>query len=221
MTDTLFETSEEWLTAAGDTLRPAIAQALGIQIPVPRYTVGFPAQGRKSNTLGETYPMSASRDGVNEIIIRITLTDPVEILGVLAHELIHVAMDCRYGHGKRFTAHFNRFGFIGSPVGHTMSPDLRIKMAGLASALGEYPRREGLNEAAVNSKQTTRMLKATCQTCGMVYRTTQKWIDLAAHINCGDRSCAGPVIIGSTFIVLLGKFINVFDSFLFGGLHNG
>jgi len=219
MAETLFETSEEWLTAAGDTLRPAIASALGIQIPVPRYTVGFPAQGRKSNTLGETYPMAASRDGVNEIIIRITLTDPVEILGVLAHELIHVAMDCRYGHGKRFTKHFNKFGFMGSPLGHTMSPELRIQMAGLASSLGEYPRRDGLSETAANSKQTTRMIKATCQTCGMVYRTTQKWIDYAAHLNCGDRSCVGPVILGSTLMGILGKFWYMIDSA--GGLHNG
>ena len=196
MPDILFETSEEWLLAAVDMqLRDVVQRITGMVIPSVRVGVGFPSAGASSSTLGETYSRSVAADNVNEILIRVTMSDPVEVLGVLLHELIHVGFDAKYGHGKRFQKEFTKLGFIGDPRSHTMSPELRNSLTKLSDALGAYPRKEGLEEFIKKHKQTTRLHKVICQTCSLNFRLTQKWIDKATQLDCPDRACVGGILI--------------------------
>jgi len=192
----LFATSEEWLQAAVDTsLRSVVQTITGMVIPDVRIGVGFPSTGKSGSTLAETWPRKAANDNVNEITVRVTMSDPVEVLGVLLHELIHVGFDGKYGHGKRFQKEFARLGFMGDPKGHMMSPELRNNLKTLADSLGVYPRKEGLQEFIAKHKQTTRLHKVICQTCSLNFRLTQKWIDKAVQLDCPDRACVGGIMV--------------------------
>ena len=190
----LFETREEWLSAAADTLRGAFRSRAGIVVPAVRVGVGFPSTGLRSNVAGQTWKRAASRDNVNEITIRVTLDNPVEVLAVLGHELIHASFDCVGGHGKRFTAAASACGYVGDPKTASLSEPLRENMAALAEALGAYPGDSGLAVAAQAKKQGTRMLKCVCSACGFTFRTTAKWIEGRALI-CPDENCQMAVSV--------------------------
>lgn len=187
-----FQTREEWLEAAVENLRPVLRARAGLEVPTVRVGVGFPSGGLRSNVGGQTWKREASEDGINEITIRVTVCDPVEVLAVLGHELIHAAMDCVGGHGKRFNTAFLAVGYTGSPKGCTPGNVLRTELASLSEALGNYPGDGGLAVAAEKKKQGTRMLRCECAECGFVFRTTQKWVAAAVlGLSCPDANCGG------------------------------
>jgi hypothetical protein len=190
----LHDTREAWLRAAADQLRPYFQS---LEYPLPekiRFAIAFPSTGRRGNRIGECWPSSASEDGFFEIIIRADLADPVEVLGVLVHELTHAALPKNAMHGKEFRAAATKIGLTGKMV-HAMPGELLQKhLADLAAKLGPLPHARldiklGLtgrsddaddedNPADVLKKQRARLLKAQCkdQECGYTVRVTSKWV---------------------------------------------
>ena len=137
---------EEWLTAALAEIKP-LFQAVNLKLPVAiRVTCGFPLTFKRTGNLGEAYPAASSGDGTVEVLIAPTIDSPAEVFGVLFNTLAH---------------------FIGVPG---MSAG---DCADLIYGLGPYP------HAAIHIQgrkpQTARMLKASCPTCGMIIRLTNKW----------------------------------------------
>lgn len=189
-------TREEWLDAAVDAMRPAWERRTGLSIPKVRVGVGFPSGGLRSAVGGQTWTRASSPDGINEITIRVTLSDPVEVLAILGHELVHAAMDCKGGHGKRFASAMSMIGYVGSPKASEAGNVLKQELTALAEALGEYPGDAGLAVEAEKRKQGTRMIRISCNSCGFVFRTTQKWVDKAAgSLSCPDYECGGDVTV--------------------------
>src|SRR5271155_2775403 len=93
------DTRESWLRAATRGLTPHFASC-GFTIPENiRHAIAFPSTGRKGARVGECWHSSTSDDGNFEIIIRADIADPVEVLGVLVHELVHVVLPVDAGHG--------------------------------------------------------------------------------------------------------------------------
>lgn len=174
----IFETREEWLQAAADALRTPMFSRTDLSVPDVRIGVGWPSGGMRTRTGGQTWARAASADGINEITVRVDIHDAVEVLCILGHELIHAALDCKGGHGKMFQRAFTRMGYVGTPKSHEPGADLRAEYATLAASLGDYPSADGLAVAARKKKQTTRMIRCMCTTCGVTFRLTQKWIDL-------------------------------------------
>jgi len=66
-------------------------------------------------------------------------------------------------------------------------------VAPIIVALGAYP--HAALDTTQKVKQSTRMLKCTCPSCGYTVRTTAKWIALGVPV-CPNRVC-----INKTFIV--------------------
>lgn len=196
-----FDTREEWLQTAALTLRNPVREVTGLEIPERvRIGVGFPRRGIRSNTLGECWSASASRDGIHEITIRITEHEPAQVLAVLLHELLHAALDNKHGHAGAFAKAHKAVGFEGSARESIMSHGLRLKLESLAEALGEYPGARGLtalDEGSGPKKQATRMIKCECETCGFTFRTTAKWIATAGgdDLECPHPSCIGTIRI--------------------------
>ena len=79
-------TREEWLNAGLTNLRPWFRDRAGVEIPSDtRVSVGFPGGGSARKRIGECWARRMSKDNVNEIFINPTLSDPVQMLDVLAH----------------------------------------------------------------------------------------------------------------------------------------
>jgi len=192
---------EAWLRAAINELRPYFAK-LGLLLPETiRCAVAFTSQGKKGKVAGECWHACASDDGHHEIIIRADFADPAEVLGILAHELVHAALPPEAKHGKVFREAALKIGLEGPMRNAMPGPVLKERLNELAAALGPFPHarlnfdRVTLSGGAVADrpkKQGTRMLKAACadHSCGYTVRVAARWIT-----ECGPPHCPlhGPM----------------------------
>jgi hypothetical protein len=169
-------TREGWLLAAVELLRAYFAK-LGYTLPdMMRFTIGFTSGGKRGME-GECWHPPSSADKHYEIIIKISKDDPLEILGILTHELLHALLPPTVKHGKEFRDIALRVGLEGKMAHAMPAPPLQERLAAMASALGPFP--HAALEAGVASdrkkKQSARLLKAECGTCGYAIRVTAKW----------------------------------------------
>ena len=180
------DTRESWLRAASNELRPYF-QTCGLTIPENiRFAIAFPSTGRRGARIGECWHSSTSDDGNYEIIIRADIADPVEVLGVLVHELVHAVLPVDAGHGTLYKQAAVKVGLEGK-MRHAMpSQLLRPRLVEIAESLGALPhaklnidRGRDNRPADRPKKQRTRLLKAECDGdgCGYTVRITAKWVD--------------------------------------------
>jgi hypothetical protein len=180
------DTRESWLRAATRGLTPYFASC-GLTVPENiRFAIAFPSTGRNGARIGECWHSSTSDDGNYEIIIRADIADPVEVLGVLVHELIHAILPADAGHGKLYRDAAIKIGLEGK-MRHAMpSQLLRPRLVELAESLGALPhaklnidRGRDNRPADRPKKQRARLLKAECggDGCGYTVRITAKWVD--------------------------------------------
>src|SRR5271156_3819667 len=188
------DTRESWLRAATDELRPYF-QRCGYPLPDKiRFAIGFPSTGRKGNRVGECWHSSTSADDHFEIFIRADQSEPVECLGVLVHELVHVVVPVDAKHGKLYREAAIKIGLQGKMVHALPGILLQKRLEDLAATLGPLPHaRLNIDRGADNrgpadreKKQKARMLKAQCEVegCGFIVRVA------AAQVrNVGPPHC--------------------------------
>jgi hypothetical protein len=174
------DSREAWLRRATDGLRPVFAAAGQELPPTIRFAIAFLSSGRRpSRRVGECWPSAASADGHHEIFVRLDREEPVEILGILVHELVHAALPEGAGHGPLFRRAALAVGLTGPMRSTEVSAELRLRLERLAARLGPVPHRRldvGIRPADGPKKQGTRLLKAQCR-CGYTVRVTAKWVD--------------------------------------------
>lgn len=205
---TFHKTRESWLMEAVDHIGELFAQTKEegepVQVPPVRISTGFPA-GNVRKSIGQCWGTSAAEDGISHVFVSPVLKDPVQILGVIIHELCHAIDDCKSGHKGRFRKLATQMGLEGKMTATHPGDALVELLQPIVQTLGEYPHSALDLGMAPVKKQTTRMLKASCkailgdaatvgelsieaqevldervgETCGYNIRTTQKWLDLA------------------------------------------
>lgn len=180
------ESREAWLKSATDMLRPYFDEC-GFPIPDKmRFAIAFPSTGRHGKRVGELWHSSTSADESFELVIRADIAAPVDVLGVLAHELVHAVLPPDAGHGKLYRDAALKIGLEGK-MRHAMPGALlRDKLAAIADALGPLPHarlhlekgRDGKGPIDRPKKQKARLLKASCggDGCGYTVRVTAKWV---------------------------------------------
>ena len=190
-----YATREAWLMAGADAMRPWFTDH-GVSLPPVRMSVGFMGgrAGSKLKAIGQCWDSSASADGHCEIFIHPSLADPVRVLDVLLHELIHTAVGLRCGHKGAFKRIATALGLEGKMTATVAGEALRARLTAIVDALGPLPH-ASLNGDAHSGpkKQATRMIKATCD-CGYTVRLTRKWIDDVGAPHCplhGEMTCEG------------------------------
>jgi hypothetical protein len=183
---TKFSNRESWLTGATLALAQRFAKA-GYTVPDEvRVAIGFPSTGRMSSRIGECWSPEASADKHHEIFIRCDMSNPVAILAVLVHELVHAVVGNQHHHGPMFRKCAVKLGLQGKMTATVAGPELAADLIKLAKQLGPIPH-GAINWAnGPRKKQTTRMLKATCQ-CGYTVRLAQKWIDEVGAPHCPEH----------------------------------
>lgn len=185
------ETRESWLLAAVEALRPEF-DAIGAPLPENiQVSVSISSKGVRSKTIGECWSASAS-GGVNTIFIHPSLDTPSRVLGVLIHELVHAADDCKNGHGPAFRKVATAIGLTGKMTATTESEELTAWLNGLVDAvLGDYPHEAlrpygagkdgGPKDKPKKSSpktQTTRYKKVACANHPEYkVRMTRKWLE--------------------------------------------
>ena len=178
-------TREQWLSRAVDELRPLFKQA---KAPVPkkvRVGVGFP-KGRKF--IGECWATTCSADKTSEIFISPAVAKPDVVLEVLVHELCHAAAGYDAKHGKEFKAVAEAVGLEGKMKSTYAGEELVEKLHRIAKTLGKYP--HAVLTPGEKPKQSTRLIKVSCPSCGYVARVTRKWLDDPGPPVCPTDSVA-------------------------------
>jgi len=149
---------ESWLMEAVERLARSTFPAF--KRPAWRVTCGWPKGTRGGkHAIGQCWPSASSADGTHELFISPELDRPVEILHVLAHEMVHAIVGTEAGHKGEFVKLCKAIGLVKPWIATTAGPELAKTLAIYAAQLGPYPHAR-LND--VHKKQSTRMLKATC-----------------------------------------------------------
>lgn len=168
-------TREEWLNRAVEALE---SDYFDSSVPV-RVSVGWPsafALSKRKRRIGECWKPEATKDGIPHIFVSPILEEPVIVLAVLLHELIH-ARHPGAGHKGVFIDEAKRVGLEAPWTGTAPSDELIEKLKATAQALGDYPHTALVPTEKATKPQTTRMLKTECKSTGYLARMTKKWLD--------------------------------------------
>lgn len=184
-------TREEWLMDAVEFFRPWFEKH-DTKVPEKvRISVGY-AKRQSKNAIGVCYHSVVAEDKVNQIFISPEIKEPVKVLGVVLHELIHASDDGASGHKGEFRRLALAMGLEGKMTATVPGEDLALELDSLAVQLGEYPHgvltpSQGGPGGGAIGKQTTRMLKLSASCCGYVARTTKKWLQVGVpSCPCGN-----------------------------------
>ncbi|AWY07311.1 protease [Streptomyces phage Henoccus] len=170
-----FETREAWLMTAIENFRPMFLEAVGEELPEKiRVSTGWTKRARKGS-IGWTWISGAAEDKINNVFISPEISDSVEVLSVLLHELIHVWDDCEHGHTGAFKQAWAALGFTGKATCSTPGEELKDSLEAMTILMGDYPHAKMLTGAdggkgTMPKKQGTRMLKIICEASGGDYK---------------------------------------------------
>src|SRR5579859_270672 len=171
------KTREDWLERMTAALLPKF-KAAGYPLPAKvRVSCGWPSHGgtgRRQQVEGQCWPAEASENGTPEVFISPVLADPLRVAGVLVHELIHALPI--HGHASEFKRPAVALGLFFNVTATTESKALKEELAALIKTIGKYPHGKIKVSHSLVKKQTTRLLKAECPSCGYTVRVTAKWV---------------------------------------------
>lgn len=166
------DTREAWLKAAVAAIRPLYKEAA---VDLPKDIValcGFPTSPK---AIGECHYEANNVDPKlqrQHIYVCPTQADPVRVLDILVHELVH-ASGCK-GHGKEFKAVATKLGLTGKMTATVAGPELETKLKAIAKTLGKYPheavKRPGRNKVGGKPSGWTRFRAVNEDELGGKYR---------------------------------------------------
>lgn len=187
---------EEWLTDGMYELERVLFKPQGETLPVKiRVSCSWASnrnggKNKAGAVVGECHYPTASADQTTEMVISQSQDDPMEVLAILAHEMVHAIKGSQADHGKLFKRLALAIGLDGK------QPDGKLLMTAtipgeafkqsvqpIIDNLGPYP--HASVDLSQRKKQSTRLVKCECTACGYIARTTTKWID-----NVGAPLCA-------------------------------
>ena len=176
-------TREQWLLHAVAVCADRFAaRDKPIELPKVNVSCSWPGGGSPAKRIGECWARAASAAGVNEIFISPKLEDPVKVVQILVHELAHAVDDCRSNHKAGFTAIARSMGCVGKPTQMQPSEAWAQEVAAeVIARFGAFPHRKLDKSLSGQKKQTARMIKCECGSCGAVWRMAKKHIDAAEH----------------------------------------
>lgn len=127
---------EQWLAEMAKKMAP-VFEAAGKPLPTNiRYSCGFTS--RKA-AIGQCWYPEGSADGHAEIFIVPGKDDPIEVAGILLHELVHAALGAGHGHGKEFKKLALAVGLQGPMKSASPTNETTIALKWMIDEVGPYP----------------------------------------------------------------------------------
>jgi len=130
---------ELWLNEAKIEIQNLYFQRNRRKLP-PRIqiAVGW-CKGKRA--IGQCWDHKCTKGGTYQIFICPTQSDPIEILGILLHELIHACVGLKEKHGGRFASVARAVGLKGQLTCTTVGQgtELHQNLRAITEKLGEYP----------------------------------------------------------------------------------
>jgi len=180
---------EAWLKRAAKLLTPML-EAAGTVPPLNiRYSCGWPSVRKGGVRIGECWTSTASKDGHFEIFISPSIDEPIRVLDILLHEMIHAAVGLDCGHKGEFKRVAKAVGLEGKMTATIAGENLKQQLIEICRGLGDYPHAELVEgQRSGPKKQKARLLKVVCPDCEYAVRTTHKWIEVGLPTCCCGTS---------------------------------
>jgi hypothetical protein len=179
-------TREDWLNQVAQRMRPLFAEA-GAELP-ERFRITM-SLTKRQRAIGVCFDRSASADGSYEILVRLDQHEPVQVAGILAHELVHAAVGVEQGHGPAFGKVARAIGLEGKLTATVPGERFVHAVAPILVEVGPFPHAplDWAGQRSGPKKQVARLLKVECQECGLVVRQTRKWLDEVGPAHCPEH----------------------------------
>ena len=180
------KTREAWLDEATKDLTGWVVKCKAASLfPSPYVSIGFPkgGKGTKNTAIGQCWDKKASADQLcAHVFVSPTLSDAVEVLSTLLHELIHASVGTKCGHRGAFRRVALELGFMAPMTSTPYGDELKQRLMFLSQWLGPYP--HSALKKQVRGSVGSRMVKMMCPDCGYIARTTAKWLNLNGAVQC-------------------------------------
>lgn len=134
------KTREGWLLDAVERLDEKVFKPLGHEVPKKiQVSCGFPKGHARA--IGQCWDPTVTPDGTTHMFICPTLTDPLRVLDVLTHEMVHAVVGCECGHKGPFKTLARKIGLEGKLTATVVTPKspLMATLVDIQQTLGEYP----------------------------------------------------------------------------------
>lgn len=133
-------TREGWLMAAVALLDKEFFHGRGYSLPEKiQCSCGFPRGHAKA--IGQCWDPKVSADKTTHLFICPTQADPIRVLDILLHELIHASVGVEVGHKGVFKKLVKEFGLAGKMTATYAEEgsEVWLKLSSISTALGKYP----------------------------------------------------------------------------------
>lgn len=187
---TKFTTREQWLQAGVKELTKLFKKH-GHKVPEVRVSVGWPGgRGSKAGVVGQCFASSMADDGVAQIFVSPAVSESINVIATLAHELVHAIDDCASGHKTNFVKIAKSVGFTSKYTSsENRLPSLDAELDKVLTRLGEFPHaaiREGERPVVQKTYMAKISPSADCHSCDPEYklRMTMKWVEEAGLPLC-------------------------------------
>ena len=108
------------------------------------------------------------------------IEDDLQVMAVLAHELVHQVVGTDKKHRGDFIRVAKAIGLQKPWRSTTATPELETRLKVIAEKLGKYPHYAILTSE--HKQQGVPLIKIACPECGYTLRTTRMWIDRYSNL---------------------------------------
>lgn len=137
------DTREGWLRAGMKLLDERFFKPGKHELPDELYvSIGWAKNAGKGNAIGQCFPPAwSSNEKTVNMFICPRLSDPVEVLATLLHEMVHAAVGCEHGHKAPFKKVIKEFGLAGKATATYAEPGSQCHsvLTEVSELLGPYP----------------------------------------------------------------------------------
>ena len=155
-----YPTREQWLGAAAEEMRHEFFSDdfFSGDYPLPTklaFTCGLIKGSNKA--IGQCWAPEHSTDNTIHIYVCPRLDNPVEVLGVLLHELIHAAVGHQHGHKGPFVEAIRLVGLEGKPTATVVDKgsELEGRLEAIWARVGAYPHKAVVLKEKEKKKPST------------------------------------------------------------------
>jgi hypothetical protein len=174
---------EQWLTEVAKQVEPIFKH---FRLPPYRVTCGWPSSGGLGlvkRTIGQCFGVETSTGGFAEIFISPVLEKPLEVVGTLTHEMVHVVAGTKAKHGGEFIKISRHIGLTnGKPIHALPGKLLNDQLVKIIEPMGIYPHKAIKPTFHVKKPPTSTSLE--CSECGCKITMSFKWIEEAGLPTC-------------------------------------
>jgi hypothetical protein len=180
---------EAWLTELALQVQPIFR---GFRVAPYRVTCGWPSRGAvglKSRVIGQCHGAQSSKGGFHELFISPVLEEPLQVAGVICHEMAHVVAGVEANHGAGFVKVCKHAGITGSKPKQAMpGPKLNDDLKKMLESMGDYPHAAIVPQFKEVVKPPS-SFSLVCSECGCKVTMSAKWIEEVGPPTC---FCGGP-----------------------------